>query len=199
MKRYGLILADNGSPWFFSGTSDVRWSDDELNQLKRLRGRNFEVVDTSHLRTAEGRYSSIPVVRRRRVWTSTFASRPSCAVLDQRDQPARHEASGANRRTATRHLADLDHAAAGGHLQPSSVACRLDHERLGALPGIDALTADAIHRHGSLAALELSHCGLNIMNAITREDVLGPSSLRLRLYFPRCPSPASAGPWTRPT
>ena len=50
MKRYGLILADNGSPWFFSGTSDVRWSDDELNQLKRLRGRNFEVVDTSALR-----------------------------------------------------------------------------------------------------------------------------------------------------
>lgn len=50
MKRYGMILADNGSPWFFSGTSDVRWSDDELNELKRLRGRNFEVVDTSQLR-----------------------------------------------------------------------------------------------------------------------------------------------------
>ena len=50
MKRYGLILADNGSPWFFSGTSDVRWSDDELNELKRLRVRNFEVVDASQLR-----------------------------------------------------------------------------------------------------------------------------------------------------
>ena len=50
MKRYGLILADNGSAWYFSGTSDVRWSDDELNQLKRLRGTNFEVVDTSNLR-----------------------------------------------------------------------------------------------------------------------------------------------------
>jgi len=50
MKRYGLILADNGSPWYFSGTSDLRWSDDELNQLKSLRGRNFEVVDTSGLR-----------------------------------------------------------------------------------------------------------------------------------------------------
>jgi hypothetical protein len=50
MKRYGLILADNGSAWYFSGTSDVRWSDDELNELKRLHGRNFEVVDTSSLR-----------------------------------------------------------------------------------------------------------------------------------------------------
>jgi hypothetical protein len=50
MKRYGLILADNGSPWFFSGSSDQRWDDDELNQLKRLRGSNFEVVDTSGLR-----------------------------------------------------------------------------------------------------------------------------------------------------
>ena len=50
MKRYGMILADNGSPWYFSGTSDVLWNDDELNQLKSLHGRNFEVVDTSSLR-----------------------------------------------------------------------------------------------------------------------------------------------------
>ena len=47
MQRYGMILADNGSPWFFSGTSDIRWDDDELNQLKSLRGSDFEVVDTS--------------------------------------------------------------------------------------------------------------------------------------------------------
>jgi len=50
MKRYGMILADNGSAWYFSGTSDARWNDDELNELKSLRGRNFEVVDTSGLR-----------------------------------------------------------------------------------------------------------------------------------------------------
>ena len=47
MKEYGLILADNGSPWFFSGSSDVRWDDDQLNELKSLRGSDFEVVDTS--------------------------------------------------------------------------------------------------------------------------------------------------------
>jgi hypothetical protein len=50
MKRYGMILADNGSPWYFQGVSNVGWSDDELNQLKTLHGRNFEVVDTSSLR-----------------------------------------------------------------------------------------------------------------------------------------------------
>ncbi|HET7520989.1 MAG TPA: hypothetical protein VFK61_05535, partial [Candidatus Limnocylindria bacterium] len=50
MKRYGMILADNGSAWYFSGTSDVRWSDDELNELKTLKGSLFEVVDTSSLR-----------------------------------------------------------------------------------------------------------------------------------------------------
>jgi hypothetical protein len=47
MQRYGMILADNGSPWFFSGVSDIRWDDDELNQLKSLRGSDFEVVDTT--------------------------------------------------------------------------------------------------------------------------------------------------------
>jgi hypothetical protein len=47
MKRYGIILADNGSPWFFSGASDPRWNDDELNQLKGLVGSDFEVVNTA--------------------------------------------------------------------------------------------------------------------------------------------------------
>ncbi|HYI65762.1 MAG TPA: S-layer homology domain-containing protein [Candidatus Limnocylindrales bacterium] len=47
MQRYGMILADNGSPWFFSGVSDVRWDDDELNELKALRGSDFEVVNTT--------------------------------------------------------------------------------------------------------------------------------------------------------
>jgi hypothetical protein len=44
MKKYGMILADNGSNWYFSGAPDMRWSDDELNQLKTLKGSNFEVV-----------------------------------------------------------------------------------------------------------------------------------------------------------
>ena len=49
MQRYGMILADNGSPWFVTGTSDTRWDDEELNELKSLRGSDFEVVDTTGL------------------------------------------------------------------------------------------------------------------------------------------------------
>jgi hypothetical protein len=47
MKRYGLIVADNGSNWFFSGSSDRRWDDENLNQLKRIPGRAFEVVKSA--------------------------------------------------------------------------------------------------------------------------------------------------------
>ena len=47
MKRYGLIVADNGSNWFFSGSSDRRWDDDNLNQLKRIPGSAFEVVKSA--------------------------------------------------------------------------------------------------------------------------------------------------------
>jgi hypothetical protein len=50
MKQYGIILADNGSPWFFQGASDTRFNDDQLDQLKSLTGSDFEVVDTSALR-----------------------------------------------------------------------------------------------------------------------------------------------------
>ena len=44
LKRYGMIVADNGSNWFFGGTSDPRWDDGNLDQLKRIPGRAFQVV-----------------------------------------------------------------------------------------------------------------------------------------------------------
>ncbi len=47
MKRYGLIVADNGSNWYFSGSSDRRWDDESLDQLKRIPGRAFEVVKSA--------------------------------------------------------------------------------------------------------------------------------------------------------
>jgi hypothetical protein len=44
LKRYGMIVADNGANWFFSGSSDRRWDDENLNQLKRIPGGAFQVV-----------------------------------------------------------------------------------------------------------------------------------------------------------
>lgn len=44
LKRYGMILADNGSSWYISGATDPRWDDDDLNQLKTVPGSAFEVV-----------------------------------------------------------------------------------------------------------------------------------------------------------
>jgi hypothetical protein len=50
LKRYGMILADNGAPWYVSGAPNARWSNDDLHALGRVRGSDFEVVDTSSLR-----------------------------------------------------------------------------------------------------------------------------------------------------
>jgi hypothetical protein len=44
LKRYGMIVADNGSNWYFGGSSDRRWDDENLDQLKRIPGSAFEVV-----------------------------------------------------------------------------------------------------------------------------------------------------------
>lgn len=44
MKTYGMIVADNGSNWYVSGTPDPRWDDDQLNTLKDVPGSAFEVV-----------------------------------------------------------------------------------------------------------------------------------------------------------
>jgi hypothetical protein len=49
LKRYGMIVADNGSNWYISGAPSPGWSNDQLHTLGRVTGSNFEVVDTSKL------------------------------------------------------------------------------------------------------------------------------------------------------
>jgi hypothetical protein len=49
MKKYGMIVADQGNPWFYSGAPDPGWSYDDLHSLHKVLGKNFEVVDTSSL------------------------------------------------------------------------------------------------------------------------------------------------------
>lgn len=46
LKKYGMIVADNGGDWFLCGAPDERWDDDDLHQLHRIRGRDFEAVYT---------------------------------------------------------------------------------------------------------------------------------------------------------
>jgi hypothetical protein len=47
LKKYGMMVADNGSDWFLSGTADARWNDTEMNTLKNIKGSDFEVVKMS--------------------------------------------------------------------------------------------------------------------------------------------------------
>lgn len=49
MQKYGIILADNGSPWYLSGAPDERWDNEMLRELKQLTGNDFEAVDISSL------------------------------------------------------------------------------------------------------------------------------------------------------
>jgi hypothetical protein len=50
LKRYGMIVADNGSDWYISGAPHRGWNNDGLHELHEVLGRHFEVVDTSSLR-----------------------------------------------------------------------------------------------------------------------------------------------------
>ncbi len=49
MKKYGIILADNGSAWYISGAPDARWNNDNLATLSRVKGSDMEAVDASVL------------------------------------------------------------------------------------------------------------------------------------------------------
>jgi hypothetical protein len=46
LKRYGLIVADNGSSWYITGAPDPRWNDEDLEQIKRVPGAAFEAVES---------------------------------------------------------------------------------------------------------------------------------------------------------
>lgn len=50
LKRYGLIVADNGSPWFISGAPSRHWDKRDLAQLQQVPGSAFEAVSTGPLR-----------------------------------------------------------------------------------------------------------------------------------------------------
>jgi hypothetical protein len=49
LKKYGMMLSDNGSAWYISGAPDSRWNNSELHQLDMITGADFEVVDVSGL------------------------------------------------------------------------------------------------------------------------------------------------------
>jgi hypothetical protein len=51
LKKYGMILADNGSDWYLSGAPDSRWDDDDLRTLRSLKGSDFEVVRIGKVET----------------------------------------------------------------------------------------------------------------------------------------------------
>jgi len=49
MKKYGIMLADNGSAWYISGAPDPRWNDTDLRDLLRVKGSDWQAVDVSPL------------------------------------------------------------------------------------------------------------------------------------------------------
>jgi hypothetical protein len=52
MKRYGVIVADNGSDWYFQGSVDPRWTNHLLDQLKTVPAKAFDAVDESGCRVS---------------------------------------------------------------------------------------------------------------------------------------------------
>lgn len=61
LKKYGMILADNGSAWFISGVPDERWNNDSLHLLNQVTGTDFEAVDVSSLMIDENSGQTHPL------------------------------------------------------------------------------------------------------------------------------------------
>jgi hypothetical protein len=70
MKTYGLIVADNGSNWYFQGTADNRWTSNEVDQLKQIPASAFQAVDETCLQVSV---------------SSLEANPPRCASVESND------------------------------------------------------------------------------------------------------------------
>ena len=57
LKKHGMVLADNGSPFYLSGVPDPAWNNSDLNLLKNVPGSAFEAVDVSSLRVSNTSYA----------------------------------------------------------------------------------------------------------------------------------------------
>jgi hypothetical protein len=67
LKKYGMILADNGSSWYLSGVPDERWDNDILQKLVNVKGSSFEAVDESSLMinpdSGQAKQTTLPPVK----------------------------------------------------------------------------------------------------------------------------------------
>src|SRR5882672_8623704 len=77
MKKYGLILADNGSAIFVSGAPDNRWNNTNLNLLKQIMASNFEVVQTGTIYTP----ANVPTGASPTI--SSFSANPTTVMAGQ--------------------------------------------------------------------------------------------------------------------
>jgi len=68
LKKYGMIVADNGSSWFINGVPDPRWDNDDLGVLKGIAGSNFEAVDESGLQVSPDSGVTPQITLTQRVW-----------------------------------------------------------------------------------------------------------------------------------
>jgi hypothetical protein len=82
MQRHGLIVADNGSNWYFTGTSEPGWDTGLLDQLKAIPAGAFEAVDTSSLMadTDSGRVATSATPPATTLPTATTTTRPGATT-----------------------------------------------------------------------------------------------------------------------
>ena len=89
MKNYGLILADNGSNWYFQGTADTRWTDTDVDQLKQIPASAFVAVDESSLMvTADSGQAVQPAAGPPAAPSSTVPPRPTTVTSAPVPHPA---------------------------------------------------------------------------------------------------------------
>ncbi|GEM_PF-1200233 len=138
LKRYGMIVADNGSSWFMSGVPDERWDNDDLQLLRNLPGSSFEVVDEANLQVAPNSGQALQDVTATPAVTATPL--PTLAAYEFYDVPP-----GSLWYTYVHDLAQQGIVnGSGGYFRPNANTTRAEFAKMSVLSfGIAAYTPTA--------------------------------------------------------
>jgi hypothetical protein len=102
LKRYGMIVADNGSNWFLSGAPDDRWNNDDLHALGAIAGSDFEVVNTSSLMVnQDSGQARVPPTAPTATTTGAASTTPSASETPAAETPTGAVPDTFKRRQAT--------------------------------------------------------------------------------------------------
>jgi hypothetical protein len=155
LKKYGMIIADNGLSWFFGGEPDPRWDNDMLRLLLNVKGSDFEAVDVSSLMISPDSGQA------KQTGTAVTVTPASATTVTQ----------GTQQFTANQSVTWLVNGVAGGNSQVGYVDSNGMYSAPGSVPSPATVQLQAKGASGVASASITIQCPAPVISSVTPSSI----------------------------